>query len=234
MNHLKEKEQKLDIIVSTLNDIKKLLEKLVPPPITINSPISVKSEEGKNVDINKHLYELAEKISRRHPPQTMSDKEFKGKLTKVLVDSEKTVDKNKEGISKEEFVKRADEIDWTKILESKIRLLDEKGKDIGVRCNINKDDGSVVCEPFKGKEETTVGWSLKKDDIKVYNLPKSVTVEEFTKMLVKPTSLHFTRVGTDLRKLVGRNSQGNTVITGYWQDDGTVIITSYCSKHFSD
>lgn len=46
------------------------------------------------------------------------------------------------------------------------------------------------------------------------------------------TKNNFTRISNDLRKLVGRDSQGNTVLTGYWQDDGTVIITSYCSKHF--
>lgn len=43
------------------------IEERLAKEVNINSPISVKSEEGKNVgvDINKHLYELANKIERR-------------------------------------------------------------------------------------------------------------------------------------------------------------------------
>lgn len=51
-------EDKLDKIIE-------LLEKLAEKEVTISSPISVKSEEGKSVDINKHLYNLANKIERR-------------------------------------------------------------------------------------------------------------------------------------------------------------------------
>ncbi len=97
---------KLTEFNNKLDKVIELLEKLVPQPITINSPIAVKSEEGK-VDINKHLHELADKISRRHSPQTMSDKEFTGRLTKILVDSEKAVKNNKESIGTEEFITKS-------------------------------------------------------------------------------------------------------------------------------
>src|SRR4028118_683986 len=58
-------EQKLDRIIE-------LLEKLVPQPVTLNSPITVKTDIDKDFlvdpevqkDINKHLYELVHKVKR--------------------------------------------------------------------------------------------------------------------------------------------------------------------------
>ena len=155
------------MIEDKLNRIIELLEKLVPQPITINSPISVKSREGKNVDISKHLYELASKISRRHPPQNMSDKEFTDRLTKVLADSEKAVKNNEEGIGKKEFIKRANNFDWSKVLKPKIKVVckDEKGEIFTLDGTV-KEDGSIVCEPMT-ESRTIVGWSVKKKVYKV-------------------------------------------------------------------
>jgi hypothetical protein len=63
---LKQKEN-TENIEEKLDRIIELLEKLVPQPITINSPITVNSEDNKNVgmDISKHLYDIANKVQRR-------------------------------------------------------------------------------------------------------------------------------------------------------------------------
>lgn len=47
--------------------IAQIEEKLTKEEVTISSPISVKSEEGTNVDISKHLYELANKEHKAIP-----------------------------------------------------------------------------------------------------------------------------------------------------------------------
>jgi len=79
-------EEKLDKIIE-------LLEKLVPQPVVLNTPITVKSEDDNNVgiDINKSLYELVNKVEKR----------------------QKSV-----GIGQEDFIKRLNEIDWDKLVNS--------------------------------------------------------------------------------------------------------------------
>ena len=135
------------MIEDKLDKIIDLLEKLVPKDITINQAIY----KGKDFDeskFNEILKGITNRINRAS-----------GVSPRV--------------ISKEEFIGRTKMIDWEKILEPKISLLDEKGKDIGVKCNI-QEEGSVICEPMK-KDATVVGWSLKEN---MTNIDKLQTISE--------------------------------------------------------
>lgn len=124
-------EDKLDKIID-------LLEKLTNETTVINTPITVKSEDkNAGIDVNKHLYELVNKVQRR----TSEPKR----------------------VTNEEFTQRLKEIDWAKIIEPKIKIAckDEKSEIFTLEGTI-QENRSIVCEPMT-ESRIIVGWSLKKD-----------------------------------------------------------------------
>lgn len=92
MNHLKEEEQKLDSIVSTLKDIKGLLEKLVANNVVMSSNEKELTHEEENqiaVNISSKRSSYGANAQRKNKDRKLFDKE----------------------ITKEEFVERLQEVD---------------------------------------------------------------------------------------------------------------------------
>jgi len=100
---------------SVLDHIQTLMKKL-DKPVVINSPITIKSEDSK--DINKHLYDIAKKVERRQNSNVVSQEVIDKHMKRFEIASRT--------ISKEEFIKRLQELDWGKIEEDVMSLNEEK------------------------------------------------------------------------------------------------------------
>jgi hypothetical protein len=161
-------EKKLDRIIE-------LLEKLVPQPVVLNTPITVKSEDDNNVgiDINKSLYELVNKVEKRQKSVGVGQEEFIKRLNEIdwdkLVNSfgvEKLPDNSlaqqvksnllPKVVTYEKFTAKANKINWNslKVEKPTIRLLDDKGNVINFECQI-KEDGSITCV---NRDSVVVDW----------------------------------------------------------------------------